>query len=681
MILVASLAAPLADGAPGDLDPAFGDAGRVEFEDIGPVWSLELDDDGGGLLAGGDYYYCWYYDDCVSSFTHPFSSSGAPDLDYTHPDLPGTLIVDTARQPDGKLVGVGSTRQGSSWQLTVFRLLHDGALDPIFGDGGIIHFTDAASVFHTGNSVVLESDGRIVVAGSRGNELLLLRLLENGALDEAFGDAGVVVGPENVGTARLAAAPDGGYRVTTLIGAGDTAEGSGCRVVALAADGTLDSSFGTGGSVDVTASAYCLGLEFQSDGRLLVAGSVGQGSDTSGLLVRLLPDGSPDDTFSAPAVVQAMSRATALALDADGNVLVAGRGPSGTAGALVTRLSADGVLDTSYGNVGTTWIDVPAAQAQVAIVNDMAVGADGSLTVAGSYGDFPAPFAARLMGDGSADAAGIVSMTRPTTPATEDGAQAVVTVRRAGGQSGALSVAYRTAPFEGGASDAASPGADYEEVTGHLSWGDGDMTEREIAIPIGADDSTPEGFESFWLRIDSLQGGADFGGRATRVEIAADGAPAGQFIIQPGQASIREGQTAELWVERAYYGAGEVSVTVAPSGTATAGADYEMSPTVLTWGEGEMGPKAVQITVRADGVDETPAEELILTLTDPTGGAIIGASTSTSMSIVDAGPEGGDSGRSSGGGSLGWASLLALCAAGVLRFARSPRVRARHESA
>ena len=81
--LVAGLAAPLADGAPGDLDPTFGDAGRLGLEEVGPAWSLEMEDDGGGFLAGGDYY-CYYYwgETCsASSFTQPFSNAGVPDLE------------------------------------------------------------------------------------------------------------------------------------------------------------------------------------------------------------------------------------------------------------------------------------------------------------------------------------------------------------------------------------------------------------------------------------------------------------------------------------------------------------------------------------------------------------------------------------------------------------------------
>jgi hypothetical protein len=196
------------------------------------------------------------------------------------------------------------------------------------------------------------------------------------------------------------------------------------------------------------------------------------------------------------------------------------------------------------------------------------------------------------------------------------------------------------------------------------------MTDREIAIPIAPDGPTPEAFESFLLRIDSLQGGAGLGGQATRVEIAADGAPAGQFFIQAELGSVREGQSVEVLVDRLYYGSGEVSVTVTPSGEATAGEDYELEPAVLTWPDGEQGPRSVRITARSDDLDEQPFEELILTLTNPTGGAILGAQASASVSIVDPTPPGGSRG---GSGRLGWVSLLALCAAGLPGFARLGR--------
>jgi hypothetical protein len=194
------------------------------------------------------------------------------------------------------------------------------------------------------------------------------------------------------------------------------------------------------------------------------------------------------------------------------------------------------------------------------------------------------------------------------------------------------------------------------------------MADQEVVIPILADGPTPEGPETFLLEIDSIEGGAAFGGRATRVEIPADGAPTGQFLIQVGLASVSEGQAVEVWVDRMFYGTGAVSVTVTPSGASTLGQDFDMEPTVLTWADGEQGGKFVQITAHRDSSDEEPFEELTLTLTDPTGGAILGARTTTTVQILDAAPQQSGGG---GGGSFGWLSLLGLGAAGLRRFSRA----------
>ena len=53
------------------------------------------------------------------------------------------------------------------------------------------------------------------------------------------------------------------------------------------------------------------------------------------------------------------------------------------------------------------------------------------------------------------------------------------------------------------------------------------------------------------------------------------------------------------------------------------GVDYELRLTVLTWADGEQGAKALQITAHTDGLGEEGSEELTLTLTDPSGGAIV----------------------------------------------------------
>jgi hypothetical protein len=140
------------------------------------------------------------------------------------------------------------------------------------------------------------------------------------------------------------------------------------------------------------------------------------------------------------------------------------------------------------------------------------------------------------------------------------------------------------------------------------------------------------------------------------------------LIFRLGPREVREGHTLEVWVERAYYGAGAVSVTITPSGAASAGDDYVLQPSMLTWADGEMGEKSIVISARDDNVDNEPSEQLTLALTNPSGGAILGAAASASLSIVNSPPQ-----ETSGGGSFGWASLLALCAAGLRRFARAGR--------
>jgi uncharacterized delta-60 repeat protein len=585
--------------------------------------------------------------------------------------LPGTLVLDAVRQPDGKVVGVGRTRpdpRTTASTLTVFRVLPHGALDSTFGDDGVVQYTADQRVPHGATSVALEPDGRIVVAGTHDGGLLVLRLLQDGTRDPTFGGDGVVTRTEFAGDARLVRTPDGGYRITTHL---DALVLGRCRIVALTADGNADQGFGPDGSVDavpdITGSSACHDVAIQPDGRLLIAGTAYDGGDSSGVLVRLLADGSPDDSFVAPAVSQSMAQATALAVDAVGNVFVAGHGPFGTAGASVARLNASGVLDTTYGDAGTTWIDLPSQWAEVATVYDMVAGANGSLTVSGGRGAGSGyAFAARLSGDESAESPGVVGMTHWRVAVAEDEAQAIVTVRRAGGKSGLVRVPYATAPYIGGDADALA-GSDFEAVRGELTWEDGDTTVREVAIPIIADGSTPEGIETFLLTIGSLTAGdAGLGGQATRVEIAADGSPSGQLMMQAGPTSVREGGSLQVWVERAYYGTGSVSVTLTPSGGSTVGQDFDLEPSVLTWADGEQGAKPVQINAHRDSADEEPFEEFTLTLTDPSGGAILGARTSTIVQIMDAAPP-ADCGGGGGSGNVGWMSLLLALCAGSLR--------------
>ena len=340
--VASSLLSPLALAGTGDLDPTFGDVGRVgPLPDFaGPAWSVQPLSNGEAIFSGGEYdsgcyYYCYYESHpSVSNFSGRLSSAGTIDLSYAAAKLEDIQVFDVAMQPDGKVVAVGRTLRSKRSALTVFRLQPGGALDTTFGDAGIMRLRYRAVATH-GSSVVLDADGRIVVAGLQSDELIVLRLLENGTLDDGFGASGIVSGPANDSThTHILRTGDGGYRVLT--GFNDGAKRH-CHVVALTANGSVASTFGDQGSAlldsSSTGSTNCNSMVTQSDGRLLVAGN----EDEHGFARRLLANGQPDNTFAASAVSSALTDATALAVGADSRVVVAGRGPDGIPGALVVH--------------------------------------------------------------------------------------------------------------------------------------------------------------------------------------------------------------------------------------------------------------------------------------------------------------------------------------------------------
>jgi hypothetical protein len=80
-----------------------------------------------------------------------------------------------------------------------------------------------------------------------------------------------------------------------------------------------------------------------------------------------------------------------------------------------------------------------------------------------------------------------------------------------------------------------------------------------------------------------------------------------------------------------------VSVQYATSdGTATAGTDYVAAAGQLVFGPGETS-KTFQVTIRGDALLEAD-ETVIVTLSDPQGGATLGQPVSTTLTLVDTTP-------------------------------------------
>jgi choice-of-anchor B domain-containing protein len=103
-----------------------------------------------------------------------------------------------------------------------------------------------------------------------------------------------------------------------------------------------------------------------------------------------------------------------------------------------------------------------------------------------------------------------------STGADEDDGEVKVIVRRSGGTLGAVTIDYGTADAT------ATAGGDYAAASGTLSWGDGDMRDKVITIPL-IDDSEDEAGESFEIRLANPGGGAALDGAAAlTVDLADD---------------------------------------------------------------------------------------------------------------------------------------------------------------
>src|SRR5439155_1317723 len=126
-------------------------------------------------------------------------------------------------------------------------------------------------------------------------------------------------------------------------------------------NGTLDATFGTGGKVTTavgTSDDAAYALAIQADGKLVAAGATDDGSNYDFALVRYNANGSPDTTFGTGGKVTTAigtrdDVASAVAVQADGKLVAAGdTGDGGNNYFALARYNANGTLDATFGTGG-----------------------------------------------------------------------------------------------------------------------------------------------------------------------------------------------------------------------------------------------------------------------------------------------------------------------------------------
>ncbi|PEN11376.1 hypothetical protein CRI94_15160 [Longibacter salinarum] len=325
-----------------------------------------------------------------------------------------------ALQKDGSAWVTGRAFEGQGGaNLLLLRYREDGGLDPSFGSSGMSTVDLGRSEY--GQSVLVQADGRIVVAGvfeGGGDELhniLVVRFRPNGELDPTFGTNGSVVidlGGTDVAHAVFEHKTRGHTR---LVVAGTRNEQ--IALVGLRANGRRDSTFGRNGVVttDLPYRGHVgRTVVQQPDGRIVVAGAAGRSENGTFdlVLARYRVDGQLDRSFGRNGVVTtAVSGRVDLAQSAvvgpDGRIAVAvtvvggvtsGAGPvvdtspttggprepggfeiddPGTYHAVVLRYLPDGRLDPAFGTNGTVRIAAEGSHVARGVVRST----DGSLYV------------------------------------------------------------------------------------------------------------------------------------------------------------------------------------------------------------------------------------------------------------------------------------------------------------
>jgi len=281
----------------------------------------------------------------------------------------------------------------TSFSMAATAYSQDGSLDPTFDNDGIVT-TSIGSGNDQGNTVRIQSDGKIVVAGNSGNNLAIARYNENGSLDNTFGTGGIVttnIGCANASGSDFIIQPDGKYLIGGYCGIFPRYDFALTR---YHINGSLDNAFGINGTAItpiLNAGDQGLALAIQNDGKIIQVGYTDNGSNGDFALIRYHSNGALDTSFDidgkvTTSVGTANDIIRAVAIQDDGKIVVAGysyTNPSFSYDFVVARYNINGILDNTFGTGGIL------TTAIIKNTNDyaesIAIQTDGKILV-GGYG-------------------------------------------------------------------------------------------------------------------------------------------------------------------------------------------------------------------------------------------------------------------------------------------------------
>jgi uncharacterized delta-60 repeat protein len=387
--------------APGDLDPTFGVGGKVIDGSGGGSYDVAIQPDGKivavGLALGGS--------EVTQIAVARYNIDGSPDTTFgaarrvfiDHYQI----AVDVAIQPDGKLVVASRNPDGDVYG-ELFRLNSDGSVDTSFGTNGFVLGAFLPSVAAT------LPDGKLLISLGA----YLYRLNANGSFDMTF--AGCTPGGHAINPysrTESVIQPDG--RIVTAFMGGRT---SFFGVFRCNADGTLDTSFGSGGIVRTPigggndiGDAQAQSIAIQMDGKIVVTGQSqsNTNSDWQLTVLRYHPNGALDTGFGTGGIVTTPTGISywippqdKVAIQTDGKIVVATTFENGSRDFALVRYNPNGSLDTTFNGTGKVITPITNGNDYA---HSLAIQADGKFVVvgAGENGSDFYDLVVRYQGDGA----------------------------------------------------------------------------------------------------------------------------------------------------------------------------------------------------------------------------------------------------------------------------------------
>jgi uncharacterized delta-60 repeat protein len=396
--LALAVGAGSAQAAALDPDPSFGDGGHAK-PSYPSTWSghtmraVAVQGDHKVVVAGrvnqshsGDFAVARFQRDGRPD--PMFGSGGTAITSFGDNEEAQAVAV----QPDGKLIAAGGPEQCpgcAGFGFEVVRYRGDGTLDPTFSGDGKQRIAGPAfgTKLNAAFDVLVQPDGKLVLAGLANGKFAVVRLTAAGGLDRTFDGDGIAYVDSPAHDAAYAAGiqADGKIVVAGI-------SGPNGMVARLTTAGRPDTSFGTGGKVISPFNSSFRAIQdllIQPNGAIVVAGQttrvVNQSSDGDFIVARYTPAGGLDPTFSGDGIAKAnfsmygaaTDNATSVALQPDGKLLALGYAGDRAGFA---RFLPDGTPDPGFGDGGIVISQAPSSAFGAALQPD------GELLVADGVG-------------------------------------------------------------------------------------------------------------------------------------------------------------------------------------------------------------------------------------------------------------------------------------------------------